>query len=106
MCEPTISSSAGRSEQKQLLTIAELSQQSGVSVSTLGRLRRDRKIPFFQPGGRGTALRFPPNALEQACGSADPPAATSPPTKKLSGRRPAWMDQKHETQTKENSNGM
>ncbi len=50
---------------KSLVTLAELSQGSGVSASTIRRWVRDERIPHFQPSGKGGKLLFPPDAIEK-----------------------------------------
>ena len=77
------------------LTIKELSQRSRRSVSTLNRLKKAGLIPYFQPGGKGTLVTFPPDAIERACAatasglSVQSPGDTSHP--KLSGPQPKWL---------------
>jgi len=80
----------------QLLTIQELSEKCRLSISTIRRLKRQGKIPHFQPAGKGGTLLFPPDAIEQTV--ANPQTPASPPsgqsdgkTQRLSGPRPAWM---------------
>ena len=78
------------------LTIKELSQRSRRSVSTLNRLKKAGLIPYFQPGGKGTLVTFPPDAIERACAAtaADQAvlAAQVPASpKKLSGPSPKWL---------------
>jgi excisionase family DNA binding protein len=48
------------------LTTVELSEVTGISVSTIQRLRRKGVLPFYQPGGPRTRIVFPPDAIEQA----------------------------------------
>ena len=48
---------------KKLLTIRELAEVSGLSVSTLRRLKAKNRIPYFQPGGHRSSLRFPTDAI-------------------------------------------
>jgi len=67
-----------------------------LSIPTLHRLKRQGKLPFFQPAGKGGRLLFPPDAIER-CAAADfseqitlfTPAAKPP--RQLSGPRPGWM---------------
>jgi len=77
---------------KYYLTIQEMSLRSGLSVSTLHRYVDAGKITAFQPGGPGSRLLFPPNALEQA---AFLPRSTGdrsvPKSRPLPGRQPNWM---------------
>jgi hypothetical protein len=78
------------------LTIEELSQRSHLSVATINRLKKAGLIPFFQPGGPNTSVRFPPDAIEQACANRlgglcqHPAASTAHAPKKLSGPIPKW----------------
>jgi hypothetical protein len=46
------------------LTRRQLADRGGVSTITIDRYKRDGKIPFSQPGGPGSKVFFPPNALE------------------------------------------
>ena len=71
------------------LTTEELAERYVVSASTIRRLQRRGLIPFFQPGGPGSALRFPPDALERSTSSSPVPAAPSPPAS-LPGPKPKW----------------
>ncbi len=43
----------------ELITKEQLAELTGSSISTIMRRKRDRQIPFFQPGGPGTLLKFP-----------------------------------------------
>jgi hypothetical protein len=72
---------------KTLITIKALKNTSGLSFSTLRRLVRGRKIPFFQPSGKGGKLLFPPDAVE--CAALDAPSPNVSP--RLAGRQPSWM---------------
>ena len=77
---------------KSLRTLAELSQASGLSGSTIRRLVRDERIPFFQPSGKGGKLLFPFDAIERASSASG--AAVTPP-KRLAGKPPNWMTDQH-----------
>jgi excisionase family DNA binding protein len=85
---------------KTFLTREELSARTGLSVSTIHRLKRAHLIPFYQPGGKGSRVLFPPNAIEVA-NRANPDdistvsqEATVPSEpvlpKRLPGPRPRW----------------
>jgi hypothetical protein len=73
----------------------QLSALSNLSVSTIWRLKRDGRIPFYQPAGPGGAARFPRDAIER--GASAEPAATKPPRpsenapERLAGPTPKWM---------------
>jgi excisionase family DNA binding protein len=76
------------------LTVEELSRESRLSVSTLHRLKRAGKIPYYQPSGKGGRLLFPPDAIEHAVqASSSEPNSTSTDhvPQRLAGPRPAWM---------------
>jgi excisionase family DNA binding protein len=80
----------------QLLTVQELSARSRLSPSTIHRLKREGKIPFFQPAGKGGRLLFPADAIErvpQALRTTlpDPSRPTGRAARHLSGPPPAWM---------------
>ena len=80
----------------RLLTIQELNERSRLSISTLRRLVRDRKLPYFQPAGKGGKLSFPPDAIERMCILPDgppgqPTSGEINPPKRLSGPSPEWM---------------
>jgi excisionase family DNA binding protein len=73
---------------KPLLTLAELSQTSGLSASTIRRLVRAERIPFFQPWGKGGKLLFPGDAIEK---TSPVTSADSVTCTRLAGKRPCWM---------------
>jgi excisionase family DNA binding protein len=82
---------------RQYLTITEVSERTTLSVSTIQRLCRKGKLPYFQPGGPRTRLLFPPDVIEQAVKLAqdaslpapDPPVAASPTPSR--GPKPKWQ---------------
>ena len=79
-------------------TAEQLSQQSGFSLATIHRLKKAGKIPYFQPGGKGARLLFPPDAIEQAqqpyhCPNSTPAEGDIP--QRLAGPQPAWMTGKN-----------
>jgi hypothetical protein len=101
-------STTGKSS-KSYLTKGELARACGLSESTIQRYKDQRLIPFFQPGGKGAAVRFPLNAIEAVTsaallGGAPMPAqgAQGEPSSKtvestaghdrrpVSGPRPKW----------------
>jgi excisionase family DNA binding protein len=81
------------------LTTVELSELTGISVSTIQRLCRKGQLPFYQPGGPRTRIVFPPDAFEQATQAnqkatglpPNDPAAASPENPQR-GPRPKWQD--------------
>jgi hypothetical protein len=91
---------------KLYLTPKQLSEQSGLSTSTLHRYKRDEKIPFFQPGGRGTKVLYPLRAIESALSESHQEslvlhersntAGNGAASKQLPGPRPRW--QNHQSQ--------
>ena len=83
-------------DEKQYLTIDELSMRSGLSVSTLRRRVREGNIEALQPGGPGTRLLFRPDVLERSTTAAVRGIPRQGPVAPagaghLPGRRPAWM---------------
>ena len=74
---------------RKFLSIQELSELSGLSVSQLRRLVRAGKLPYHQPAGKGGKLLFPQDAIEQAgeFGSGQPEPLAP---KALPGRPPNW----------------
>jgi excisionase family DNA binding protein len=77
------------------IDIVELSVRTGLSKSTLWRLKRAGRIPFYQPGGETCAVLFPPDAIEQATRPAASDHGHDHGSKQLSGPRPAWMNSNH-----------
>lgn len=80
-----------------LLLTVQLSVKSRLSVATIHRLKRQGKIPFYQPAGKRGRLLFPPDAIERAdqatssSATKDSPGDAGNPSH-LSGPRPAWMN--------------
>jgi excisionase family DNA binding protein len=74
---------------KSLVTLAELSETSRLSTSTIRRLVRAKRIPFVQPSGKRGKLLFPPDAIERTSPAPSAGSVTSTP---LAGRRPFWMN--------------
>jgi hypothetical protein len=84
----------------QYVTVAELSRRSRLSVATLHRLKDAGKIPFYQPGGKGSRLLFPADAIERAADAAQreqPTAANENESQHLNGPCPAWMSSRNQT---------
>lgn len=84
----------------QLLTIQELSVTSRLSVTTLHRLKRQGKIPYFQPAGKNGRLLFPADAIERsitvsASGRGDLSPSSTAKKDRLAGPSPAWMRAVH-----------
>lgn len=83
---------------RRYLTIPELAAATGMSVSTIGRLKKRGLLPFFQPGGPRSRVLFPADAVEQAClhgrlpedspGVDDAAADETAPKR---GPRPRWL---------------
>jgi excisionase family DNA binding protein len=80
-------------EQRNYLSAEELSALTGLSLSTIRRLKDAGKIPFFQPAGKCGRLLFPADAMEQAAQAPKPqgaPIADAERPTRLSGRQPKW----------------
>jgi hypothetical protein len=79
------------------IDIAELSRRTGLSVSTIRRLKEQGNIPCYQPAGKCGKLLFPVDAIERSAGQppVSDPADTSghfhASSGRLSGPAPAWM---------------
>jgi hypothetical protein len=87
---------SNKADNPQLLTLKEFSDFSKLSPATIHRLKRQGKIPFFQPSGPRGKLLFPANAVEQVANAASNDSfPASPDTAKtkahLSGPCPVWM---------------
>ena len=81
--------------EKRYLNIKELVEQANVSSATIWRLKAAGKIPFYQPGGKGCAVRFPLDAIERAVEASLPaPRARQDDSsaERLSGPQPDWMN--------------
>jgi len=84
---------------REYLTILELSSRTGLSISTLRRLQNRKLIPFYQPGGPGSRVLFPRDAIEISSSAnasspnpIPPSEAVRPPTVPRHGPKPHWMD--------------
>jgi excisionase family DNA binding protein len=87
----------------EYLSLAQFSTYSGLSQSTLRRRIRDGSLPAIQPGGPGTRLVIPRDALDRlrrqppllGGGSEGGPRAALPATsdqpRHLPGPRPSWI---------------
>lgn len=77
------------------LDVRALSARTGLSVSTIHRLKKEKKIPYFQPGGPRGRILFPEDAIELGCHANVDGQKTisenSAEKSRLSGPRPAWM---------------
>src|ERR1700676_619988 len=63
------------------LNYEELRDQTGLSLSTLRRLVKAGRLPFFQPGGPRTRIIFPADVIERALRSLT--VSPLPPESKL-----------------------
>jgi len=76
----------------QLLTVEVLSAASRLSVSTIHRLKRQGRIPFVQPAGKGGRVLFPADAIARGAVSTHVERLACDPSRgQLSGPRTAWM---------------
>lgn len=82
-------------EDRRFLSAKELSAQTGLSRSTIFRLKDQGKLPYHQPAGKNGRLLFPPDAIEQACRANQPADVrhplNEPAEKRLPGKMPNWM---------------
>jgi excisionase family DNA binding protein len=93
-----ISQAADQQTPRKCLTIEELSQWTGLSVSTIRRRVKDGTIPFLQPGGRRSRIVFPPDIVErliqitsQKSTNTEPIAVIPPEKPQRRGPRPKWQ---------------
>ena len=86
---------ADSQDKKPYLDISELVDRTGLSRATIWRLKRAGKIPFFQPGGKGSRVKFPENAIELAEQCAAPNSVADDDqrvsSERLPGPSPKWM---------------
>ena len=75
------------------IDIDELIARSGMSRATVWRLKRDGKIPFFQPAGKGGRVTFPEDAIERSVSgeTADSVEGNGHSPERLPGPKPSWM---------------
>lgn len=80
---------------KDYLTLAELCALTGFAPATVHRWKDSGRIPYFQPGGKGGRIKFPPNAIEVCRPHAVSPPPEPPPPESRSEHRhgptPKWM---------------
>ena len=83
------------------LTVAKFVDHCGLSTSTVRRLIKSGSLPYAQPGGPGTRVLIPADALSHARGDVgvpQEPAASTAPTaviepalpEKRAGPKPRW----------------
>jgi hypothetical protein len=84
---------------RRYLSPEEFALVTGLSLSTVHRRLARQQLPKIQPGGKGTRIMIPLDAIEIAKPAADNGQKMSPTNTKqdrtdkgyLSGRRPQWM---------------
>ena len=88
-------------DKRSYLDINQLVTRTGLSPATLWRLKRSGKIPYYQPGGKGSRVKFPEDAIEQILQLESPESAPYgndklPP--QLPGPQPGWMSPQNNIQ--------
>ena len=73
------------------LDAEELGQLLQVSLSTIRRWQKANQIPFLQPGGPRTRVKFPLRALESMQRKNAPPAQSADGGRRSSLPIPKWM---------------
>lgn len=74
------------------LTAKDLAEALGVSLATVYRLKRDRRLPYFQPGGKRHFVRFPETLLETVTEATTDTAIGNEITEKpIPGPKPKWL---------------
>lgn len=95
--QPDRPAAATATAHRNYVTWEQLIAQTGLSAATLQRYKRAGKIPFFQPGGPGARVLFPPDAIEAAARlshehhqapAGTPGTAASDPTGRQAGQTP------------------
>lgn len=80
---------------KTLVDINALVEHSGLSESTIWRLKRDGKIPFYQPAGKHGRVMFPEDAIELCHATTDATNTrqieNTASDERLPGPQPGWM---------------
>lgn len=80
---------------KTLVDIDALVERSGLSESTIWRLKRQGKIPFYQPAGKHGRVMFPEDAIElsqaKTVESDSHKKEISASEQPLPGPSPGWM---------------
>ena len=89
---PTVPVNQATSD-RDYLDVNELAARTGLSKATIWRLKRKRLIPFFQPGGKGTTVLFPKDAVEQVNQGSELTGGSATPKDQdcLPGPKPGWM---------------
>jgi len=97
----------------QYLTRCELAARSRLSPTTIQRYKLKGLIPFYQPGGKGARVLFPPDAIEAATSAAasetsnDGEQVVNPELpgvcKSMPGRRPRWMSNPNNQESEQNN---
>ncbi|ODA36502.1 helix-turn-helix domain-containing protein [Planctopirus hydrillae] len=74
------------------LTAKDLAEALDVSLSTVYRLKRDGRLPYFQPGGKRHFVRFPETLLETVTEATTDTAPRNKITEKpIPGPKPKWQ---------------
>ena len=86
-------SDSGVPRVRAYMDLYQLAAHTGFSVSTINRLRRKGKIPYHQPGGPGTKIVFPHDAIERVYEPSGEVVITSPTSAAGSqrGPKPKWL---------------
>lgn len=84
------------------LTKRQLARRTGLSESTIQRLKDFNKVPFFQPGGKGARVLYPLNAVEVAFAHVSSDSSQTASVRKtdqesntaIPGPKPRWLQPK------------
>lgn len=73
------------------MTAKDIAEALGVSLATVYRLKRDGRIPYFQPGGKRHFVRFPETLLETVTeATTDTAPGNETAEKPIPGRKAKW----------------
>jgi hypothetical protein len=104
--QPSESGISPLEDNRKFLSPKEFVAVSGISLATVHRRLKSKQLPKYQPGGPGTRIMIPVDAIEISTPAADSgrngqrissTATNVGRTDKvhLSGRRPHWMSTVH-----------
>ena len=76
----------------KFLKVKEFAQRSGLSDKTIRRRIAQRQLPIVQPGGPGTTILIPADALDRLVinGDHDAEPKAVPAAARRAGPRPRW----------------
>jgi predicted DNA-binding transcriptional regulator AlpA len=80
-------------DEQSYIDVEQLIASTKLSRATIWRLKKADQIPFIQPGGKGSRVLFPKNAIEQAKQGESMASAKNGlgrPEERIPGSGPEW----------------